>query len=142
DGALVEPLAQVLKQLGSRHVMVVHADDGMDEISITGATQAAELKDGEVKCYSISPEDFSMPAGSLDDLKVDSVEASLAMIQSVFANTPGAALDIVCLNAGAAIYVSGLADSLQGGVEKAKAAIANGGPGKILNDLVSRSRTT
>lgn len=139
DGALVEPLAQVLKQLGSRHVMVVHADDGMDEISITGPTQVAELKEGEVKCYSISPADFSMPTGSLEDLKVDSVEASLAMIQSVFANTSGAALDIVCLNAGAAIYVSGLAGSLQSGVEKAQATIASGGPRKVLDALVLRS---
>ncbi|MCZ6882515.1 MAG: anthranilate phosphoribosyltransferase, partial [Gammaproteobacteria bacterium] len=113
---LVEPIAQVLKQLGSHHVMVVHAEDGMDEISISSKTRVAELKYGEVSSYSISPVDFGIELAALDEIKVDGVEQSLAMIQSVLANTPGPALDIVCINAGAAIYVSGVADSLEAGV--------------------------
>ncbi|MCP4188459.1 MAG: anthranilate phosphoribosyltransferase [Gammaproteobacteria bacterium] len=139
DGELVEPLAQVLKQLGSRHVMVVHAEDGMDEISISGNTHVAELKDGEVTIYSISPEDFGLASGSLNDLRVDSVEESLATIRLVFANKAGAPRDIVCLNAGAAIYVSGLADSLSAGIEKAQEVIIEGKAGNVLDALVARS---
>ncbi len=139
DGELVEPLAQVLKQLGSRHVMVVHAEDGMDEISISGNTHVAELKDGEVTIYSILPEDFGLASGSLNDLRVDSVEESLATIRLVFANKAGAPRDIVCLNAGAAIYVSGLADSLSAGIEKAQEVIIEGKAGNVLDALVARS---
>jgi anthranilate phosphoribosyltransferase len=139
DKDLVEPLAHVLKQLGSRHVMVVHADDGMDEISISTSTFVAELKDGEVNTYSISPADFSMQAADISTIRVDGVEQSLAMIKSVFENTSGPALDIVCLNAGAAIYVSGLADSHPQGVEMARQAIAEGGAKDVLEKLVSTS---
>lgn len=137
DKELVEPLAQVLQQLGSRHVMIVHADDGMDEISISTNTSVAELKDGEVKTYSINPADFGMQSVSINTIKVDSIEQSLSMIQSVLENTSGPALDIVCLNAGAAIYVSGLADTHQQGVEKAHQAIAEGRAALVLNNLIS-----
>ncbi len=139
DGELIEPLAQVLKQLGSRHVMVVHADDGMDEISISGSTQVAELKAGEVTTYSISPKDFGLAIGSLSDLRVDSVEESLAMIRLVFANRAGASRDIVCLNAGASIYVSGLVDSLAAGIEKASTVIADGRAGSVFDALIAMS---
>ncbi len=136
---LVEPIAQVLRQLGSRHVMVVHAEDGMDEISISSKTRVAELKHGEISSYTISPVDFGIEMAALDELKVDGVEQSLAMIQSVLANTPGPALDIVCLNAGAAIYVSGVADSLEAGVEKARTAIGDGKASAVLARLVAES---
>ncbi len=135
----VEPLAQVLKQLGSRHVMVVHADDGMDEISIGSDTFVAELKDGEVKTYSIKPEDFGMKRASLSEIKAADAGDSLAIIQSVLANQEGPAKDIVCLNAGAAIYVSGVANSLQAGIEKAREVIANGSAAKKLDALVHYS---
>ncbi|MEE8366670.1 MAG: anthranilate phosphoribosyltransferase [Gammaproteobacteria bacterium] len=141
DGELIEPLAQVLKQLGSRHVMVVHGEDGMDEISISAKTRVAELKDGEVTSYKLSPADFGMEMADLGELKVDSVEQSLAMIQSVLGNTPGPALDIVCLNAGAAIYVSGLTETLSAGVEKAQSAIANGKASEVLVKLVAKSNS-
>ena len=108
---LVEPLAHVLKHLGSRHVMVVHAEDGMDEISISTKTSVAELRDGEISSYSISPGDFGIEVADSSALRVDGVEQSLAMIQSVLANNAGPALDIVVMNAGAAIYVSGVARS-------------------------------
>ncbi len=138
---LVEPIAQVLKQLGSHHVMVVHAEDGMDEISISSKTRVAELKYGEVSSYTISPVDFGIEMAEPDELRVDGVEQSLAMIQSVLANTPGPALDIVCLNAGAAIYVSGVADSLEAGVEKARTAIADGKASAVLAQLVAKSNS-
>ncbi len=136
DGDFVEPLAHVLQQLGSRHVMVVHAADGMDEISLSAPTSVAELKGGQVRSYQIQPTDFGMQVAPLDALRVDSAEASLAMIRGVLADEAGPARDIVCLNAGAAIYVAGLADSLAGGVDAARAAIASGNAAKVLDDLV------
>ena len=139
DDELVEPMAQVLQRLGSRHVMVVHAEDGMDEISISSPTHVAELKDGEVSSYTIGPADFGMETASLDELRVESAEQSLAMIEAVLANQAGAARDIVCLNAGAAIYVSGLSESLAAGVEAARDAIASGKAAGVLKDLVART---
>ncbi len=136
---LVEPVAQVLRQLGSHHVMVVHAEDGMDEISISSKTRVAELKNGEVSSYTISPADFGVEMADMDEIKVDGVDQSLAMIESVLANSPGPALDIVCLNAGAAIYVSGIADSLADGIEKARTAIAAGKASAVLAQLVAES---
>jgi len=141
DGELVEPLAQVLKQLGSKHVMVVHSEDGMDEISISANTMVAELKDGEVSSFSISPADFGLEKAELSSLKVDGVEQSLAMIQSVLSNTPGPALDIVSMNAGAAIYVSGVAESLEEGVARARSAIAEGKASKVLAALVAKTNS-
>lgn len=136
---LVELMANVLKRLGSRHVMVVHAQDGMDEISISAPTRVAELKDGKVSSYTITPGDFGMETASLDELRVGSAEESLAMIRGVFADQPGPARDIVCLNAGAAIYVAGCADSLQAGVEAARAAISSGKAAEVLQNLVLES---
>jgi len=139
DGDLLEPMASVLKQLGSNHVMVVHAEDGMDEISISAPTHVAELKQGEVSTYTVTPSDFGMELATLEALRVDSAEQSLAMIRAVLADNPGPARDIVCLNAGAAIYVSGCADSLAGGVEAARAAISSGKAAAVLQNLVARS---
>ena len=135
----VEPLARVLKQLGSRHVMVVHADDGMDEISIGSATSVAELKDGEIKIYSIKPEDFAMQRAELTSIKAKDSADSLKIIKTVFDNQIGPAKDIVCLNAGAAIYVSGLAETLADGVEKAQRAIADGKARETFEKLISYS---
>lgn len=122
----LEPLAHVLGKLGSQHVLVVHAQDGMDEISIATPTSVAELKDGKVEVYSISPEQFSIPPGDVSSLAVDGAEQSLAMMDQVLANTAGPALDIVLLNAGAAIYAANLADSLQAGIDRAREVIASG----------------
>jgi anthranilate phosphoribosyltransferase len=132
-------MARVLQQLGSHHVMVVHGEDGMDEISISGATKVAELRDGEVTSYSIAPADFGMQAASVESLKVGSAEESLEKIRGVFADQAGAARDIVCLNAGAAIYVSGVGDSLAAGVDAARAAIADGKAAAVLDSLVART---
>jgi anthranilate phosphoribosyltransferase len=139
DGDLLETMANVLKQLGSNHVMVMHAEDGMDEISISSPTRVAELKHGEITTYTISPADFGMGTASLDELRVDSAEQSLAMIRGVFAGNPGPAHDIVCLNAGAAIYVAGCADSLASGVEAARTAISSGKAAEVLQNLVVQS---
>jgi len=132
----LEPLAEVLKQLGSRHVMIVHADDGMDEISIASATSVAELKDGEIKTYTIEPEDFAMKKADLSEIKAADSADSLQIIKSVFDNNEGAAKDIVSLNAGAAIYVSGLAASLAQGIDMAKSAIADGKAKNKFESLV------
>ena len=113
----------------------------MDEISISAKTKVAELKDGEVSSYSLSPTDFGMELADLKTLKVDSVEQSLAMIQATLGNTPGPALDIVCLNAGAAIYVSGVAETMAAGVDKARSAIADGKGSEVLSNLVAKSNT-
>jgi anthranilate phosphoribosyltransferase len=133
---LLEPLAEVLQRLGSRHVLVVHARDGLDEISVGDKTEVAELKDGQVRRYSIQPEDFGMTRTPIDALRADDAADSLATIRAVLEDHAGPARDIVALNAGAAIYVAGLASSLKDGVDKADAAIASGEARNRLDRLV------
>ncbi|MCB1924771.1 MAG: anthranilate phosphoribosyltransferase [Gammaproteobacteria bacterium] len=133
---LLEPMAEVLRRLGSRHVMVVHSRDGLDEISIGDRTEVAELKDGQVRRYAIQPEDFAVARNALDSIRVDGPEDSVKTIIGVLDNEAGPARDIVVLNAGAAIYVAGLAASLHEGVAKADAAIASGEARKRLDRLV------
>ncbi|MCW8923393.1 MAG: anthranilate phosphoribosyltransferase [Gammaproteobacteria bacterium] len=135
----VVPLAEVLKRLGSEHVLVVNAEDGLDEISIGAPTLVAELKDGEVKSYTIQPEDFGMQRAELSTIKAADAEDSLNIIKAVFANQAGPAKDIVCLNAGAAIYVAGLAASLAEGVECAAEVIAAGKAAEKLQELVAKT---
>jgi anthranilate phosphoribosyltransferase len=135
-GQWLEPLAQVLKKLGSEHVLVVHAEDGLDEISIGAPTRVAELKSGEISLYSIRPEDFGMPCAALDVLRVDDAAQSLAMIRRVLDNEAGPARDIVMLNAGAAIYAAGLAASLADGVARAGEVLANGKARETLDELI------
>ncbi len=132
----LEPLAEVLGELGSQHVLVVHSEDGMDEISINAATDVAELKDGAVITYKITPEQFGMQRGNQSDLAAGGAQKSLAIINSVFDNEAGSARDIVALNAGAAIYVAGLAETLEQGVEQALAVLAAGGAKAKLKALI------
>lgn len=136
---LVEPLAEVLNKLGSNHVMVVHSEDGMDEISIGAATKVSELKDGKVTSYSITPEEFGLNKTNISELAVNSAEESLAVIKKVLNNEAGPAKDIVKFNSGAAIYVAGLADSLQAGIEKAEEVIASGAAKIKLEELITLS---
>ena len=136
SGDLLEPLAEVLQRLGSQHVMVVHSRDGLDEISIGDKTEVAELKDGQIRCYSIRPEDFGVRRTPISAIKADSAEQSLQIIRSVLEDHAGPARDIVMLNAGAAIYTAGLAGSLKEGVEKADRAIASGEARNRLDQLV------
>ena len=133
---LVGIQARVLKQLGSRHVMVVHGENGLDEISISGPTYVAELKHGFVTEYKIEPKQFGLDVASLDLVKAADGEASKAMVLAVLDNQAGPAKDIVMLNAGAAIYVSGLANDLWGGVTKAREMIESGKARDKLNELV------
>ena len=107
DGALVRTTADVLSQLGSEHVMVVHSEDGLDEISINAPTHVAELKDGEIKEYELSPEHFGFRRSSLEGLRVENADESLELVRASLNGTHAAASDIVAFNAGAAIYVSG-----------------------------------
>jgi len=136
---LVEPLAHVLKQLGSEHVLVVHAEDGMDEISIATPTFVAELNDGEVKTYTIQPEDFGMSRAKLEQIRATDSAHSLEIIKDVFNNTDGPAKDIVCLNAGAAIYAAGLTASLAEGVTKAQQVVASGAVAEKLEQLIAKT---
>lgn len=134
DNTLCRIMAEVLQQLGSEHVMVVHSDDGLDELSIAAPSHVAELKNGQITEYTIKPEDYGLQADSLDGLGVESAEDSLALIK--LALRKGGAEDetereqkarnIILLNAGAAIYVSGLALTLADGIECAADAIGCG----------------
>jgi len=133
---LLEPMAEVLQRLGSRHVMVVHSRDGLDEISVADATDVAELCDGRVQRYSIEPEEFGVQRSSLDAIRVAGPEDSVKMIVQVLDNTAGAARDIVMLNAGAAVYVAGLASSLKDGMRLADQAIASGAARNRLDRLI------
>ncbi len=135
----VEPLAQVLKKLGSRHVLVVSADDGLDEISIAAPSTIAELKEGEVTTYTITPEQFGFKRARLSELAVTDAASSLVMVKSVLDNQAGAARDIVLLNAGAAIYAANITDSLGTGIEKAREVIASGAARAKLEALIAYS---
>jgi anthranilate phosphoribosyltransferase len=133
--SLTAKLAKVLQQLGSEHVLVVHGADGMDEISFTGDSYIAELKDGKVFEYAVNPTQFGLAIHELKDIQIQNAEESKAMILDVLNGKHSAARDIVLLNAGAAIYVSGVADSLEAGIKKAAEVIDNGTALQKLNML-------
>ncbi len=137
--SLVKPIAYVLKELGSKHVMVVHSKDGLDEISIADDTYVAELKNNEVTTYTINPTKFGLPLGNLDDIKAGDANSSLALIQKALDGENDVAKNIVALNAGAAIYVSGVADSLQTGIDKAIKILNDGSAHQKLDDFVKES---
>jgi anthranilate phosphoribosyltransferase len=138
--SLTTKLAQVLSELGSQQVLVVHGSDGLDEITISGASNIAELKDGKITEYTVQPSDFGLPAASLDTIRVTNVDEAKTMLLSVLDNQPGTARDIVLLNAGAAIYVAGLTNSLAEGVNTAARVIASGAAKAKLAQLISISQ--
>jgi anthranilate phosphoribosyltransferase len=138
---LLEPLANVLKELGANHVMVVHSRDGLDEISIGDVTDVAELKDGEITRYTIEPEAFDLQRVATDHIKADGPDQSVAMIRGLLGGEAGPARDIVALNAGAAIYVSGLAGSLADGVKKAQQVLDSGDGLARLEKLAALSQS-
>lgn len=137
----VEPLAQVLQKLGSQHVLVVHAEDGLDEISIGSPTLVAELCGGRIETYTVTPEQFGLQRAPLKQLSVDTVAASLKMMLGVLNGEPGPAHDIVALNAGAGIYAANLVDSLESGLARAQTVIADGSARRKLDELVHLSRS-
>ncbi len=133
---LVGILVRVMQRLGAERVLVVHGKDCLDEISLGAATMVGELRDGEVHEYEIHPEDFGLQMQSLRNLRVGSAEESKAMLLGVLANQPGAAREIVCLNAGAALYVANVAESIGDGIAKAREAIASGAARAKLDQFV------
>jgi len=132
---------RVLQRLGSRRALVVHGADGIDEISVSGPTMVGELNDGEIREYNVAPQDFGLHAHAVEAIQVDGVERSKAMVLSALANEPGAARDIVALNAGAGIYAAGLAATVAEGVERAQAVIASGAARKKLDQFVAYTRS-
>ena len=136
---LVGIQARVLQRLGSRHVLVVNGSDGLDEITISGPTNIAELKDGQVSEYTVQPQDFGLKSATLDSIRVATVDQAKAMLLGVLENQSGAARDIVQLNAGAAIYASGITTTLADGVKKAAEIIASGAARQKLQQLVQVS---
>ncbi|MBB5018650.1 anthranilate phosphoribosyltransferase [Chitinivorax tropicus] len=136
---LVGIQARVLQQLGSRHVMVVHGSDGLDEITLNGETWVAELKQGEIRQYQIHPGQFGIQTTELDAIRTVDAEQSAAMLLSVLDNEPGPARDIVLLNAGAAIYTAGVAHTLETGIERAKDALESGEAKYRLQRLIELS---
>ena len=133
---LVGILARVLQRLDSHHVMVVHGQDGLDEITTASETRVGELLHGKVTEYTIKPEDFGMKTANIATITVQDSTQSKDMLLSVLNNQPGTALDIVLLNAGATIYVAGVAESLEQGVEKARIAVKSGLARKKLQGLI------
>lgn len=136
DRQWVLPIAQVLQTLGSEHAMVVNAEDGLDEISISSSTFVAELKNGLITEYEIRPDDVGLQTQSLDGLAVSDAEQSLALIQQAFNGAAGAAADIIAFNAGAALYVAGVCADLRLGVELAQDLMASGQALQKLKEFV------
>ena len=141
DKSLVEPIANVLKGLNSRHVMVVHSEDGLDEFSIANTTYVAELKDNNISTYTVHPGDFGLEEGNLDSIKAENAEQSLALIQEAFSGKKGVARDIIALNAGAAIYVSGLVSSFDEGVTQANQILSDGSAQDKLDAYILASNS-
>ncbi|MFT6221269.1 MAG: anthranilate phosphoribosyltransferase [Candidatus Endobugula sp.] len=143
DKALCRPMAEVLQRLGSEHVMVVHASDGLDELTLSGTSYIAELKDGEINEYMISPEALGLSTTNLTGLSVSSAEESLNLIRDALGKKEGEhaqkAADIIALNAGAAVYVSGIANTLEEGVRMAEDAIGSGLAKAKIQDLAAFS---
>ena len=126
EASLTETMAEVLSKLGSEHVMVVHGEDGMDEISISSGTRISELKNKSITTFTIKPTDFGLNMADLKTIQVENVDASKAMMLDVLEGHEGPHRDITLLNAGAAIYVSGLTSTLKEGIEKAQSVIDQG----------------
>ena len=133
---LVGIQVRVMQRLGAQHVLVVWGKDGMDEISLGAATQVGELKDGQIVEYEIHPEDFGLAMRSNRNLRVETPDQSKAMLLGALSNEPGAARDIVALNAGAALYAANVAGSIADGIRLAREALANGAARAKLDELV------
>jgi anthranilate phosphoribosyltransferase len=140
DDAWLRPIAEVLRGLGSSHVLVVHSTDGLDEISASAATNVCELKNGEISEYQISPQEFGITPVELESLSAINPETSLELVKKGISDLQSDASSIISLNAGATLYVSGIAGSLAEGVSMAQDAIGSGLGRNKLAELVSFSR--
>ena len=137
--ALVEVVAEVLLALGSEHAIVVHSRDGLDEISVSASTHVCEVRNGSLRSYELTVADLGLPAHSIESIQGGDVKANARIARGVLDGVQGAASDVVAANAGAALYVSGLAPGLREGVMQAKAAIAGGKARQKLATLVEES---
>jgi len=144
DRVLCRPIAEVLLRLGSEHVMVVHSEDGLDEISLAADTHVAELKNGEVFEYVLQPEQLGLKCEPLQDLVVDGVEESLRLLTAALAGEPDGrsrrAAHLIALNAGAALYVAGITDTVKAGVELANTTLSSGAGLRKLQQLAAMTR--
>ena len=138
---LVGIQVRALQRLGAEHALVVYGRDGMDEVSLGAATMVGELRNGEIREYEIHPEDFGLPMASNRALKVETPQESLALMRQVLDNQPGAARDIVVLNAGAALYAANVAPTISEGIAKARVALESGAAKAKLEQLVRVSKT-
>ena len=136
----VRPLAEAFANLGSKHTLVVHSEDGLDEISIAAPTTVCEFRDGTLSDYEFSPEDHGVERQALDSIRVDDASGSLTLIREALGGTAGPAYDMVALNAGATIYVADLADSLDTGIERAREVLDSGSGLARLEEMVAYSQ--
>ncbi|MDF3128064.1 anthranilate phosphoribosyltransferase [Kiritimatiellaeota bacterium B1221] len=134
---MVKLVADALASLGTIHLLVVHGDDGLDEITNTTSTSISEVKDGKVESYKVSPQDFGLSVSKIDDLKGGDPEANASITRRILQGETGAKRDIVLLNAGAAIYAGGKAESLAEGIQKATESIDSGAAGQKLAQLIA-----
>ncbi len=141
DGLLVEKLALVLQGLGCHHVLVVHGDDGLDEITVTGKTQVCELKDGGIKSYSISPNDFGLPQASPNSLKGGTLDENAALLRRVLVGTPGPQQDVVLMNTAAVLLAGDRVKTLKQGVALARKVIDEGRALAKLERLIEFSQS-
>ena len=137
---LVGIQARVLQRLGAQRALVVHGRDGLDEVTLAGGTLVAELRDGKIDEYEILPGEFGVPMADLHSIRVETPEQSKTMLIAALENQPGPARDIVLLNAGAALYVAGVASSISEGVERARVVVANGAARMKLDEYVATTR--
>ncbi len=137
---LVGIQVRALQRLGAEHALVVYGRDGMDEVSLGAATMVGELRNGAISEYEIHPEDFGMTMASNRALKVETAQESMQMLLGVLDNQPGAAKDIVILNAGVALYAANVSDSMQSGIARARTAVESGAARVKLEQLVAATR--
>ena len=136
DKKWMTPIAEVLNELGSEHLFIVHSKDGLDEISLACPTYVTEMKGGKISEYEISPEDFNFKTASLDGLQVNSPQESLNLAKLALQGEHEKASSMICMTAGAALYLSDISSSLEAGVELAKSSLESGAGLKKLNQLV------
>jgi len=140
DRRLTVPIARVLHRLGSTHCLIVHGEDGLDEITLCGETFVSELRDGEVNSYTIEPGDFGLTPAPPEALLGDDAERNARLALSILSGEHGAGRDVVLLNAGATIYVAGLTESIAGGVKQAAESIDSGRAKATLDALITRGQ--
>jgi anthranilate phosphoribosyltransferase len=137
---LGEKLARVLALLGAKHALVVHGDDGLDEISLATTTQVHEARDGEIRSYTVEPGMFGLQSAPTDAIRGGTVESNVRIARAVLAGQPGPTRDVVLLNAGAALYVAGISESIPAGIERAKSELDSGRVAAKVEEVASVSQ--